>query len=325
MAGVDRADAAALQTPDPAACTAFDAGGSRLLSHTGLYANILARTLAPDVLRFEPAFALWSDGAEKQRFLKLPKGTQIDTSDMDHWRFPVGTRIFKEFALNGVLLETRLIERTGNSGQSSDYSLSSFVWLANQCDAVETFVGATSVLGTSHDVPSSRECSSCHAGEPGRVLGFSAIQLSKPGLPPTLLSVSRSGWLTNPPPSGVDYPVPGDPVARAALGYLHANCGHCHNPQVWPPNVLSQDLRLNVADRTPESTTIWQTTVGQPTQWFHASGIIDRIAAGDPDASAIAYRIAYRIGYPQMPPVATKVVDAAGVAAIRAWIASIPR
>jgi hypothetical protein len=22
--------------------------------------------------------------------------------------------------------------------------------------------------------------------------------------------------------------VPGDPVAQAALGYLHANCGHCH-------------------------------------------------------------------------------------------------
>ena len=40
-----------------------------------------------------PRYPLWSDGAEKQRYLSLPPGTQIDTSNMDDWKFPVGTRV----------------------------------------------------------------------------------------------------------------------------------------------------------------------------------------------------------------------------------------
>ena len=38
-----------------------------LLSATGLYQSIAAKTLAPGVLPFTPQFPLWSDGAEKRR------------------------------------------------------------------------------------------------------------------------------------------------------------------------------------------------------------------------------------------------------------------
>jgi hypothetical protein len=291
----------------------------------GLYSNILSQTFSPGVSEYEPAYALWADGSGKRRFVLLPQGTQIDTSDMDHWQFPVGTKLFKEFALNGQRLETRMIERTADTGQSSDYSLSPFIWLADGCDAVETPQGATDVLGTTHDVPSSNECGSCHGGEPGRVLGFSAIQLSKSGAPPTLTSLAQTGLLTNPPPAGTGYPVPGDPATAAALGYLHANCGHCHNPNgVYPADRMSMILRLNVADTTPEATTIWSTTVNVPTQWFRAPGIVDRVAADDPNASAIPYRMDNRGNVAQMPPLATKTVDSVGLATVQAWISSLP-
>ncbi|MEI9939231.1 MAG: hypothetical protein WDO69_18580 [Pseudomonadota bacterium] len=189
---------------------------------------------------------------------------------------------------------------------------------------METTEGAANVLGTTHDVPSSKDCTLCHNGEPGRVLGFSAIQLSKSGPPPTLTSLASAGSLTVPPPAGVDYPVLGDPATAAALGYLHANCGHCHNPHGWPGSFLSQHLRLNVAERTLETTAIWTSTVNQPTQWFRAAGITDRIVAGDPDHSAIAYRMADRGDSAQMPPKATKQVDSVGLAAVRSWISSLP-
>jgi hypothetical protein len=255
----------------------------------------------------------------------LPKGTQIDSADMDHWQFPAGTKLFKEFALNGRRLETRLIERTAATGQSTDYALSSFVWTPDGCDAVETTQGATDVLGTTHDVPSSSECTSCHGGEPGRILGFSAIQLSKPGPPPTLASIAAAGLLSSPPSGAVDYPAPGDAATAAALGYLHANCGHCHNPNgATPARFLSMALRLNVADRTPESTTIWTTTVNVPTQWFHFPGVVDRVAAGSPSTSAILTRMSNRGSGVQMPPLGTKAVDATGLAAVQAWIASVP-
>jgi hypothetical protein len=305
-------------------CGAPDASGARRLSQMGLYQDLSANVIASGVLEYSPAFALWSDGAEKRRFLRLPANVRIDTSDMDHWRFPVGTRAFKEFSLNGKRLETRLIERIGSARTRSDYLLSSFIWSEDQCDAVETFAGATNVLATTHDVPNARDCNTCHDGEPGRILGFSAIQLSKPGRPPTLLSLSADGLLTNVPPSGIDYPVPGDPTTRAALGYLHANCGHCHNPDVGLGRILNQYLRLNVADVVPETTPLWRSTVNRPSQWFHATGVTDRIAAHAPDASAIPYRMGQREGYPQMPPIGTKAVDNAGLATVRAWISIIP-
>ena len=307
-----------------ASCAPIDSGGRRLLSQMGLYSDIRAQTIAPGVTEYAPAYALWADGADKDRFVLLPPGTQIDTSNMDYWEFPVGTKLFKQFSLNGQLLETRIIERTANTGQSSDYSITPFIWLADGCDAIETPEGATNVLGTTHDVPTSAQCLTCHSGEPGRVLGFSAIQLSKSGAAPTLTSLAQADLLTRPPPAGVDYPVPGDGPTAAALGYLHANCGHCHNPNSSPAKLLSMRLRLNVADRTPAATTIWTTTVNQPTQLFRVAGITERIAAGNPGASAIPYRMDHRGDSAQMPPLATKIVDATGLATIQSWISSLP-
>src|SRR5690349_12344978 len=69
--------------------------GPTNLSETGLYADFPSRTLAAGVIRYSPRFELWSDGADKARFLLLPAGTTIDTSDMDNWVFPVGTKAWK--------------------------------------------------------------------------------------------------------------------------------------------------------------------------------------------------------------------------------------
>src|SRR6188472_1678937 len=67
------------------------------LSLTGLHAPGFAESMAPDVRSFRPRFELWSDGASKRRWVWLPPGTRIDTSDMDSWQFPVGTKFWKEF------------------------------------------------------------------------------------------------------------------------------------------------------------------------------------------------------------------------------------
>ena len=57
-------------------------------------------------MAFTPTWRLWTDGAVKRRWVSLPPGGTIDTSDPDRWVFPVGTRFFKEFAApDGTLLE----------------------------------------------------------------------------------------------------------------------------------------------------------------------------------------------------------------------------
>jgi hypothetical protein len=144
------------------------------LSLTGLYAEGEGETVAPGVRSFRPRFELWSDGASKRRFIWLPPEAQIDTSDMDSWQFPVGTKLWKEFTRDQVRVETRLLQRL-----PSGWIGLSYVWKEDGSDAVAAPYGAIDVLGTPHNVPASNECDACHGGRSSYALGFSAIQLAQ--------------------------------------------------------------------------------------------------------------------------------------------------
>ena len=191
------------------------------------------------LLAFVPRYVLWTDGAVKRRWLALPAGTTIDTSDPAHWQLPVGATLVKEFASpDGVRLETRLIERVAATGDPQvDYWMGAFVWDDDDADARFVPDGARDVRGTAHNVPTVKNCFTCHDGDAGRVLGFSAVQL--PEVPPEVLSD---------PPLHSFVP-PGDAVASAALGYLHANCAHCHNPQGSARPDTDMNTRLAFDDR----------------------------------------------------------------------------
>jgi mono/diheme cytochrome c family protein len=286
-----------------------------------LFSNTPAMTVAPGVQPFEPAFQLWADDASKQRWLYLPPGQQIDTTDMDHWKLPVGTKLWKEFSLGGTLLETRIIERYGPGAE--DYFMAAFVWAADRSDATIASDGANDVNGTTHDVPMASRCGDCHRGEAGRTLGVSAIQLShaKPGV--TLSSLRSSNLLTQPP--AADVPVPGDTVTAAALGLLHANCGHCHNPAgaAWHDTKIV--LRLKVSERVPAESELWTTLVGQPVQsWINHPPFTMLVVPRDAAGSAVVARMMARGSMDQMPPLATEIPDTVGIAAVSAWINGLP-
>ncbi len=62
------------------------------LQDTGLCADGPCAVINPGILAFAPQYALYSDEATKRRWLQLPTGTKIDTTDMNYWKFPVGTK-----------------------------------------------------------------------------------------------------------------------------------------------------------------------------------------------------------------------------------------
>jgi len=279
-----------------------------LLSQVGIYSDIATKTLAADAREFAPRNVLWSDAADKVRWIQLPAGAQIDSTDMDHWLFPVGTKLVKQFSLGGKRLETRVLWRVGDTGnREADTLLGAYVWSDDESDATYVPNGQDNLRGTAHDAPSHDLCWHCHVGDAGHVLGFSALQL------PDLTGLPLSS-----PPTGT-YSAP-DP----AQGYLHANCGHCHNPDgsAWVDS--SMILRLGVAETAPATTQIVQTTVGVPLQQWINHGYADRIVAGMPDQSAIIYRMGQRTHNVQMPPLATEYVDDAGLAMITAWVQALP-
>jgi hypothetical protein len=334
----------------------LDAGGElERLSQTGLYADLAAGTLADGVVEFAPEFPLWSDGDAKRRFVWLPPGETIDTSDMDDWRLPTGTRLWKSFADDALgTIETRLILRTGPA--PDDVVMASYVWLPDGSDAVRAPDGAALPLdGVSacppldptaadaaaaagcHYVPAEDDCARCHDGATHRALGFQAVQLSYDA-DAALLDLAdlvADGRLSSAPADG-GYPVPGDATERAALGYLHGNCGHCHTATRSAPDepygLSGYDTRVTTATRTVAEAPAYATGSNTPIKfWSRDEGntaeLPCRIVPGDPDRSAVVARMSARDGWErphtQMPPIFTTVVDPDGTGAVRAWIAAL--
>lgn len=310
--GATAADAPA--RPDaPTGPLSADAGSdSTLLSMQGVYGDFASRTLPLDAIAFDVKYPLWSDGATKRRWLILPPGSApIDNTDPEHWKFPPGTRFVKEFTRDGVLVETRILERIGPG--DADYSLRTYVWNAAQTEAVLDTDGALDVNGTGHDAPSASQCMSCHNGEPGKVLGFSAVQLRSQ----MIAQLSAAGRLKIPVPATTTFGPTGDPTAVAALGYLHGNCGHCHNPNGLAGAINNQTLRLDAAAKPVDQEPGWLTTVNV-TVTGNGLGATKRIDPMQPTNSAVIKRMSVR-GTGQMPLIATKLVDPDGVATVTAW------
>jgi hypothetical protein len=290
------------------------------LAETGLFSDPASGALAANLLPFSPNYVLWSDGAEKRRWILLPGDAQIDTQDMDHWVFPIGTKFWKEFSRGGVKLETRLIERYGPG--RDDFWMGAFVWNAEQTDAVFVENGQPDLLGTTHDAPAQKQCWSCHQGEPGRGLGFSALQLAGTGPGMRLADLVSADVLTQ-RPTRTDFHAPGEPAVAAALGYLHANCGHCHNRNgtSWPDTQM--DLRLVFDDFSPPMTGAYRTTIGQPLSSYRNSMFPARVVAHDPAKSALMFRMKARGSKDQMPSLATEMIDPVGVEVVQKWIESL--
>ncbi|MEO5728851.1 MAG: hypothetical protein ABI134_21505 [Byssovorax sp.] len=305
---------------DPSEIIDTSSAVPELLSATGLYQSIATKTLAANVLPFTPQFPLWSDGTEKHRWVHLPGCAKIDTSEMDRWEVPVGTKIWKEFVSGGARVETRYLHRWGLG--PNDYVLQAYQWNEDATDATPVPIGGVKdANGTLHDIPGAWECEVCHGHSPERVLGLSAIQLSHAGPGVTIGWLSAVGRLTV--PSG-GFRVPGDATARAALGYLHGNCAHCHNPSpraVSFPTPFS--LEILTAAASVEETDAFLTAVGVATEKFVHPGITHRITARDPASSGVAYRMSVRGSTDEMPALGSELVDPDGLARITAWISEL--
>jgi mono/diheme cytochrome c family protein len=105
------------------------------------------------------------------------------------------------------------------------------------------------------------------------------------------------------------------PVARAALGYMHGNCGHCHNDV---GSLASLGLSLAQATDGGATRTVTSLLAGQSR--FRSHGLDRRIVPGRADASVLAIRVRSRDPLKQMPPVGTQILDAEGYALISRWI-----
>jgi hypothetical protein len=304
------------------------------LRDTGLYAPGNCDELGTGVLPFSPQYPLWSDGAEKRRWIRLPPGTRIDARNPDRWVFPVGTRLWKEFSL-GRRLETRMLERTREGWRFATY-----VWTEDGTDAVlappeGVPAGVPVPAGGRWSIPGTADCRACHEGQANPVLGFTALQLSSdrdPGAPHAhdghadvhLEDLLARGLVRGLPASLIATPpriASRSAEERAALGYLHANCGICHNRQ-GPLSGLGLDLLQSLA----EGTASVERTRGSALAvraLRPVGGAEVRLEPGKPEHSVLFRRMGARNPLDQMPPLGTEKPDREALALVERWIHSL--
>ena len=117
----------------------------------GLYVEGSCTELAAGVRPFRPRFQLWSDAAEKERFVFIPENGVIDTSDPDRWLFPVGTVFWKTFSRGGVRLETRILTKVAAGEGMDSWTFQTYGWNQTQDDV--TLVGVDGLSNVWAAVP----------------------------------------------------------------------------------------------------------------------------------------------------------------------------
>jgi hypothetical protein len=300
------------------------------LEGTGLYSDFATLEVHANHIAFSPQYPLWTDGAAKRRWISIPAGAVIDGSDGEAWVFPIGTRLWKEFSFSGRRVETRFMER-GPDG----WIYAAYAWSEDGRDAVLVSergrrnaypLGA----GRSHAIPGVNDCKACHGGGRAEVLGFSALQLSPDRDPGALHAdaglldiedLIEKGLLLGVPEERRPPRIEATSAAeRAALGYLHGNCGHCHNDHGSLKNI-GLSLRHVSGAAVPRAVA---STVDQPVRKLapgQSPEAILRVEPRHPERSGLVERIGSRYPALQMPPLGTELVDEEAVALIRRWVA----
>jgi mono/diheme cytochrome c family protein len=181
--------------------------------------------------------------------------------------------------------------------------------------------------GKAHSIPSRNDCARCHLqrmGDP--VLGFSALQLSDDRED----SKSRTGLtyadliqmnLISDRPAEQPKIYSSSILGRRAMGYLHANCGNCHNPEGSAGFTGLYFKHFITGTQSEKDEAVEQTAVGRMSGYFHIPGepLTYRIQAGKPEKSAVWYMMHIRTAG-KMPPIGSELVDEAGLSLVSDWI-----
>jgi len=287
----------------------------RTLAEFGFFTDAAGRVPAPRVTPYELNVPLWSDGADKLRYIYLPEGTRLTADGEGLLQFPVGAAIIKSFAF-GQGADQRLIETRVLLHRADGWAALPYRWNAEQTEATLALAGGrldvTTPAGAtiSYRIPNKNQCKECHSlngavipiGPKARNMAQSWLAAMLPQVPARADSLPH--WDTR--ASG-----PAEPLARA---YLDVNCAHCHQPGGMASN-SGLDLRWEQAE--PQAIGIFKRPVAAGRG---AGGHEFGIVPGAPDQSILAYRLASAEPGVAMPELGKSSVDPDGVAVVRRWI-----
>ncbi len=333
----------------------------RKLSQTGLFADTPGHVPAAGLIPYSVNAALWSDGAEKERFLAIPGDGQIEFDTMTYpqpapgappgWKFPDGTVLIKTFSIDlepgnpasRHRLETRILHHKRLTGDEvfgdQVWHGYTYVWNDDQTDAdllgadgldrVIQIADASAPGGRRQQTwhfPSRAECTLCHTMPAKYVLGFNTLQLNKDHdyggvVANQIKTLAKLGLFKNPPD------VPPAQLPRLA-DYTDKTASLRDRARAYMHANCAHCHRKwggGNAEFQLLSTLPLEELGIVDTRPGHGSFEMSDariLVPGEPDRSLIHARMG-RLGLGRMPHVASLVVDEEGMKLVGDWIRSL--
>lgn len=294
----------------------LDAGYPASLNDYRFFADAAAQRPAAGVTPYRLQTPLWSDGAEKLRFVYVPKGAKAQAQGEGLLNLPFGSALVKTFKLEGRLIETRVLLHRADGWVALPYQ-----WNREQTEARLALAGARLDLTTpqgvsiSYAIPNKNQCKECHQQKDAVTpIGPKARNLSAAWLE----SFYKAGKLEAAPKVTARVPLWEDraklAAAPVARGWLDSNCAHCHNP-VGSASNSGLDLRWEQGDPVKFG------VLKRPVAAGRGSGGLEfDVMPRHPDKSIMLYRMGSLEGGISMPEVGRSSLDPDGMAAVTRWI-----
>jgi len=293
------------------------------------------------VIPYDLNTTLFTDYAEKRRFVWMPRGQAAAYRPDDVFEFPKGAILVKTFAYpdaalggRGRLIETRLLVNANEGWIALPY-----VWNAAQTEATlqvnadPVHVNWKKPSGGNYDIyysiPNSNQCKECH--DQNKItgpIGPKARHLNRDmdypeGRFNQLRYWEKTGYLKDVPEAAKiprqavwDDPATGT-LAERARAYLDVNCAHCHSIQGAASNT---GLYLSDLQADPMRIGFCKTPVA--TGKASAEMLFDAVP-GHPETSILTHRMASEEPKIMMPEIGRSIAHKEGVKLIREWLASL--
>ena len=264
-----------------------------------------------NVMAYGITSPLFSDYAEKLRFIKVPIGSIIVFDDERNFIYPNNTYLIKTFfyyddirnnSSKRRIIETRILKNTSNGWISLPY-----IWNEQQTDAKLNLAGARVPVSWTHydkkkielpySVPNMNQCKNCHnLSNIQQPIGPKIRNLNHDFNYSNGMENQLKNWISTGPlqkisefdnmPRTVDYNnEKSGTINERARAWLDINCAHCHG---HGRSAESSGLFIEYEEKNKTAIGIFKNPVAA------GRGSGDRkynIVPGHPEESILVYRI----------------------------------
>jgi uncharacterized repeat protein (TIGR03806 family) len=298
-------------------------------------------TPSKGVVPYKPISELFTDYAEKKRFIWLPSDTKASyNSDEAILNLPIGAAIIKLFYYNNVQPnnDTKIIETRVMIKKTTGWIFAEYIWNSEQTDAFLTTQSTTREISwkrnnfirtINYKTPSISDCNRCH----GEIVTLNKYPIGiKPqnlnssfnysdGIKNQLEKLIEVGYLDNNLPPTITTVVDYNDVTKSlnlrVRSYFDANCSHCH---IDGGEADHQDLRF-AFNQTIDPLKMG---VGLSAEHFVPSYNGRIVQPNSISQSILHYRVNTNTDtFYIMPPLGRSVTHTEGVQLIEDWINSL--